>query len=282
MGISGSEISKEAAKIIIMDDNFSTIVSGIEQGRLLFDNLKKVIGYLLPAGCFAEILPVLAYVFFGLPLPLTTLQMVIICLGTDAIGSIGIIYEYPESDLMKRKPRNSSVDHLISLSAILKIYIQTGMMQSIIAFFMYFYTMSSYNVDISQLLFAYGSWNSNGTYAGVSLAVRNEALSYSQTGFFVALVMTQLINLLTVRTRFQSGFKQRFRPSLFLFMAAEMLIVVLFCYIKPLQPFLGSTNAHWYHFVFPVILGSAIFIIDEFKKFLVRKYPHSCLINLVW
>lgn len=155
-------------------------------------------------------------------------------------------------------------------------------MQSSIAFFMYFYTMSSYNVDISQLLFAYGKWNQNGTYAGVSLSVRNEALTYSQTGFFVALVMTQLINLLTVRTRFQSFFKQHFRHSLLLFMAGEFLIVILFCYIKPLQPLLGSTNAYWYHFAFPLLLGSSIFIIDELKKFLVRKYPKTCLVNLVW
>jgi sodium/potassium-transporting ATPase subunit alpha len=89
--------------VIIIDDNFATIVNGIHQGRLLFDNLKKVIAYLLPAGCFSEILPVLAYIFIGLPLPLTTLQMIAIFLGTDIIGSMGMVYECQESDLMKRR-----------------------------------------------------------------------------------------------------------------------------------------------------------------------------------
>ena len=55
MGIAGSEVSKEAANIVLMDDNFATIVNGIEHGRLLFDNLKKVIGYLLPAGLFISL-----------------------------------------------------------------------------------------------------------------------------------------------------------------------------------------------------------------------------------
>lgn len=111
MGLTGSEVSKEAAKVkldelviskvyeskskiylkvIIMDDNFATIVSGISQGRLLFNNLKKVIGYLLPAGSFSEILPVLAYVFLGLPMPLTVLAMLVICLVTDVFGALGL------------------------------------------------------------------------------------------------------------------------------------------------------------------------------------------------
>lgn len=93
-----------------MDDNFATIVSGIAQGRLLFNNFKKVIGYLLPVGCFSEILPVLSNVFLGLPTPFSTLAMLVICLMTDILGSVGMVHEYLESDIMKSKPRDASVN----------------------------------------------------------------------------------------------------------------------------------------------------------------------------
>ena len=277
MGITGTEVSKEAAKVIIMDDNFATIVNGISQGRLLFNNLRKVIGYLLPAGCFSEILPVLSNVFLGLPMPLSTLAMLVICLITDILGSVGMVYEYPESDIMKRKPRNASVDRLISFTGILKVYIQIGLLQSIIAFFMYFYTMAQYGVDGTQLLGAFENWTNNGTFAGVDLNTRNEALTVASTAFFVSLVMTQLINLLTVRTTYQSFFKQKFRPTLLLFMLGEIIVVVLFCYIPPLQPYFQTANVNWYNFAYPLGMGLSIFIVDEIKKLLFRRYPNSCV-----
>jgi sodium/potassium-transporting ATPase subunit alpha len=282
MGIAGTEISKEAAQVIIIDDNFSTIVNGIRQGRLLFDNLKKVIAYLLPAGCFSEILPVLAYVFIGLPLPLTTLQMIAICLGTDIIGSLGMVYEHQESDLMKRKPRNAAVDHLISYETVLKIFFQTGLIQSTIAFFMYFFTMFEYGIDINQLLFAFEKWQTAGDFAGANLQTRTEALRQAQTGYFVALVMTQIINLFTVRTRYQSFFKQKFRASLILIAIGEISIVIFLCFTTPLYTYLGTSYANWFHFVFPLIMGLSIFVVDEFKKLLVRKFPQTSLVKLAW
>jgi sodium/potassium-transporting ATPase subunit alpha len=241
-----------------------------------------VIGYLLPAGCFSEILPVLSNVFLGLPTPLTTLAMLVICLMTDILGSVGMIYEYPESDIMKRKPRDASVDRLVSFKGILKIYIQIGVIQSIIAFFMYFYTMKEYGIDGTQLVGAFEKWSNNGTFAGADLDTRNNALKAASTAFFVSLVMTQLINILTVRTTYQSIFKQRFRPALLLFMLGEVVVVVLFCYIPTFQPYFQTVNMNWYNFVFPIGLGLSIIIVDEIKKLLFRKYPNSFLRHLIF
>lgn len=102
MGLCGSDVSKEAANMVLLDDNFTTIVRGIEEGRLLFDNLKKVLCYLLPAGTFSEILPVLAFVFLGMPQPLSTFLMIVICVGTDMCGSLGLVNEHAELDIMRR------------------------------------------------------------------------------------------------------------------------------------------------------------------------------------
>jgi sodium/potassium-transporting ATPase subunit alpha len=91
MGIAGSEVAKEAADIILMDDNFSTIVQAVEEGRLVFDNLKKAIAYGLSAK-LPEILPFLSFVIIGLPLPLSTVLVLCIDIGTDLIPGIALVY----------------------------------------------------------------------------------------------------------------------------------------------------------------------------------------------
>merc|ERR1719159_64365 len=97
---SGSEVSKEAADLIILDDNFSSIVKGIEHGRRCFANLKKVIIYLLPAGSWSEMVPVMANVFLGIPLALSSFLMVVICVCTDVPPSLAMVYEKSEATIM--------------------------------------------------------------------------------------------------------------------------------------------------------------------------------------
>merc|ERR1712228_406782 len=84
MGIAGSDVSKEAADMILLDDNFATIVTGVEEGRLIFDNLKKSIVYTLTSN-IPEILPFLTWVIMGIPLPLSTIAILLIDLGTDMV-----------------------------------------------------------------------------------------------------------------------------------------------------------------------------------------------------
>lgn len=92
MGITGSDVAKGAADMILMDDNFATIIVGIEDGRVIFDNLKKSIAYTL-ASNFAEIMPFLVYVVFGFPLALSTIAILCVDLGTDIAPSIAFAYE---------------------------------------------------------------------------------------------------------------------------------------------------------------------------------------------
>ena len=86
MGISGSEVSKQAADMILLDDNFSSIVTGVEEGRLIFDNLKKSIVYTLTSN-IPETTPYLAFIVAGIPLPLGTITILCIDLGTDLVGT---------------------------------------------------------------------------------------------------------------------------------------------------------------------------------------------------
>ena len=98
---SGSDVAKNAADVILLDDDFCSIVNGIEAGRLIFDNLKKMIAYAL-APNMPELLPYCALILFQIPVPLTTVFMLLICLGTDMVPDIALAYESPELDIMLR------------------------------------------------------------------------------------------------------------------------------------------------------------------------------------
>ena len=109
MGIMGSEVSKAAADMILLDDNFASIVNGVEEGRLIFDNLKKSIAYTIQSN-IPEITPFLAFMIMGIPLALTTILILAIDLGTDMIPAISFAYETAEADIMTRPPRNAKTD----------------------------------------------------------------------------------------------------------------------------------------------------------------------------
>ena len=112
MGIAGSDVSKEAADMVLLDDNFASIVTGVEEGRIIFDNLKKSIAYTLTSN-IPEISPFLLFIILDVPLPLGTITILCIDLGTDMVPAISLAYEPPESDIMKRKPRSAKTDKLV-------------------------------------------------------------------------------------------------------------------------------------------------------------------------
>lgn len=103
----------QAADMILLDDNFASIVVGVEEGRLIFDNLKKSIAYTLTSN-IPEISPFLTYILFGIPLPLGTVTILCIDLGTDMVPAISLAYEEAESDIMKRQPRDPLHDKLVN------------------------------------------------------------------------------------------------------------------------------------------------------------------------
>merc|ERR1719167_752138 len=137
MGIAGSDVSKQAADMILLDDNFASIVTGVEEGRLIFDNLKKSIAYTLTSN-IPEISPFLLFIIADVPLPLGTVTILCIDLGTDMVPAISMAYEQAESDIMKRQPRNPFTDKLVNERLISMAYGQIGMIQASAGFFVYF------------------------------------------------------------------------------------------------------------------------------------------------
>lgn len=151
MGISGSEVSKEAADMIILDDNFATIVNGIEEGRLIFDNLKKSVYYLLTSN-IPEILPFVLFVALEIPQVLSVMAIILIDVGTDLWPGISLAYEKPESDIMTRKPRDMRKDKLVNSRLICITYFQIGVLQAAAGFTCYFFLMSTYGFFVRDVI----------------------------------------------------------------------------------------------------------------------------------
>jgi sodium/potassium-transporting ATPase subunit alpha len=159
MGIAGSDVSKQAADMILLDDNFASIVTGVEEGRLIFDNLKKSIAYTLTSN-IPEITPFLIYILTDIPLPLGTITILCIDLGTDMVPAISMAYEKAESDIMKRKPRDPLNDKLVNERLISMAYGQIGFIQATAGFFSYLIIMAENGFWPSRLIGIRRSWES--------------------------------------------------------------------------------------------------------------------------
>lgn len=151
MGITGSEVSKQAADMILMDDNFASIVAGIEEGRLIFDNLKKSIAYTLSSN-IPEIAPFLMYITIQIPQALSTIIILFVDLGTDMVPAISMAWENAESDIMRRPPRNAKVDRLVTTKLIFFAYLQIGVIQALAGFFTFFVVMHDYGFPAHILM----------------------------------------------------------------------------------------------------------------------------------
>lgn len=149
MNLSGSDVTKDAADMILLDDDFASIVIGVEEGRKIFDNLKKTIVYLLTSN-ITEVFPFFALIVFSLPLPLSPIYMLIICIGTDIWPALSLAYEEAELDVMTRHPRNKA-DHLVSIRLILIAYLQLGVIATSAGFLGYFTTFNYFGFPVKTL-----------------------------------------------------------------------------------------------------------------------------------
>merc|ERR1711931_307127 len=158
MGIAGSDVSKQAADMILLDDNFASIVTGVEEGRIIFDNLKKSISYTLTSN-IPELSPFPMFILIGIPLPLGTVCILFIDLGTDLVPAISLAYERAESDIMKRQPRCPIKDKLVNERLISLAYGQIGMIQAVSGFFTYFVIMGENGFRPSHLIGLRSQWD---------------------------------------------------------------------------------------------------------------------------
>nr|CAH0111942.1 unnamed protein product [Daphnia galeata] len=256
MGIAGSDVSKQAADMILLDDNFASIVTGVEEGRLIFDNLKKSIAYTLTSN-IPEISPILD------------------------VPAISLAYEESESDIMKRRPRNPFTDKLVNERLISMAYGQIGMMQASAGFFTYLVIMAENGFKPDLLLGIRKRWDSRSvndledSYGQEWTYDARKQLEYTcHTAFFVSIVIVQWADLLICKTRRNSLFQQGMRNHVLTFgLFFETAVACFLCYTPGMDKGLRMypLKINWWGPALPFSL--LIFIYDETRKFILRNNP---------
>jgi sodium/potassium-transporting ATPase subunit alpha len=150
MGIVGSDVAKESAKVILMDDNFASIVNGIAEGRLIYDNLKKCIIYVL-VHITPEFVPFVLFVALQIPLTLQVIMILVIDLGCDMFPAIALAYEGMEGILMEKPPRSTVTDRLASWRLWLMGYVWLGGIETALCFFTFFMILYEYGFIATDL-----------------------------------------------------------------------------------------------------------------------------------
>ncbi|KAI1703871.1 e1-E2 ATPase domain-containing protein [Ditylenchus destructor] len=280
MGITGSDVAKQAADMILLDDNFASIVVGIQEGRIVFDNLKKSIAYTLSSN-IPEIMPFLVYIMLGLPLPLGTVTILCIDLGTDMLPAISLAHEQAESDIMKRKPRDAKHDRLVNIRLISLSYLQIGVIQALAGFFAYFWVMAENGFLPWDLYQIRSKWDSRGvndlvdSYGQQWTYENRKILEYTcQTVYFVSIVIVQWADLIISKTRRNSIIHQGMNNWMLNFsLIFETCLAAFLCYCPYLDIALnmyGLRFAWW----FPAMPFAIIIVLyDETRRFLIRRYP---------
>ncbi len=185
MGQTGTEVAREAADMVLVDDNFATLVAAVEEGRVIYGNIRRFIGYVLTSNV-PEILPYIAFVLLGIPLPLPVLLILAIDLGTDMAPAIALASEPAETDVMTLPPRSPS-ERLLSRSLLLSSYLLWGMIEAAAGFAAYFWVLLR------------GGWR-----LGDQLSRAEPLYGQAIAAFFAAVVICQVANVFVWRTTHQS------------------------------------------------------------------------------
>ncbi|CAH1282924.1 unnamed protein product [Diabrotica balteata] len=279
MGISGSEVSQQSADMILLDDNFASIITGVEEGRRIFDNLKKSIAYTL-ASNVPEILPFLGFVLLNIPLPLGVMAILCIDLLTDMLPAISLAYEKAESDIMSRPPRNPKKDKLVTRKLYFLAYGHIGMIEALCGFFVYFAIMAENGFMPRDLFGLRARWDSENvndlmdSYGQEWTYEHRKELEYTcYTAFMISVVVTQWADLIVCKTRVNSIFVQGMgNMVLNISLIVETVVACMLSYIPGMYylKFYPILFRWWcYSFPFAVFL----FIFDEFRKWRLRKNP---------
>ncbi|PWB96508.1 cation-translocating P-type ATPase [Salinibacterium hongtaonis] len=256
MGITGTEVTKEAARMILADDNFATIVAAVRQGRVIFDNIKKFLRYLLSSNV-GEVLTVFLGVLFAgviglteasedsLVLPLLATQILWINLITDSAPALAMGVDPEVDDVMARRPRKLT-DRAIDArmwGGVLSI----GLVMALVTLF---------SID---LLLPGG------------LVDGSENLDVARTAGFTTLVFAQLFNALNSRSETSSAFRKLFaNPWLWGAIALGVLLQIAVVEVPFLQVAFGTASLDLDHWLLCFALASVVLWFDEVRKFILR------------
>lgn len=241
MGITGTEVAKGAAKIVITDDNFATIVHAVEQGRLVYGNIQKLLLFLF-ATSLDEVLILLGALLFGYPLPLAAVQILWINLVTEGTLTLNLVMEGPEGDEMRRKPIRSD-EPLISREMLHRMAVMVP--TSVTATLGYFIWRLSTGAPFEVV----------------------------QTETFTLLAVCQWFNVVNCESSTRSALRLGLLKNRWLLggLVLANLLQLAVVYTEPMNRLFHTTPISWMHFIIIGAVASSVLWTEEVRKWLVRR-----------
>ncbi|QEY63122.1 cation-transporting P-type ATPase [Metapseudomonas lalkuanensis] len=242
MGLSGSDAAREAADMVLLDDNFASIVAAVEEGRAVFQNIRRFMSYILTSN-IPEVVPYLAFVLFRIPLPLTVVQILAVDLGTDMLPALGLGAERPDREVMQRPPPSRN-DRLLDRRLLARAYLFLGPMEAAAALAAFFFVLRN------------GGWQ-----YGETLAPDEPLYQVATTACLAAIVVMQMMNVFLCRSERGRpfGFGSP-NPLIWAGLVCEVALILFIVY-APLGNWLFGTAplpvSAWL-FMIPFVLAMAL------------------------
>jgi sodium/potassium-transporting ATPase subunit alpha len=309
---SGTSVAKEAGQLILRHDDFNSIVAGIQEGRLIFENLKKCICYVL-ASNIPELIPFLLFIIIKIPLAIETIMILLVDVGTDLAPAISLAWEMEENETMKLPPR-SEHDHLVGLRLMLVAYLYIGIIQTFCSYWAFYWVFYDHgftvsdtvgagvqyrdkwdDMSIDQQIFFKNMCLNNVIYQTDHVAALGknckqdfkdymvDLLAVAQSAFLMTVVWAQIACIFVRKTASETVFSwKRFTNNIPLFwsLLIEIAVIIIVVYVP------GLNNALLLTHVPPVYASTAlwviplIFILEEIRKYFIRIYPGGCIDNI--
>lgn len=255
MGVTGTDVAKDAADMILTDDNFASIVAAIEEGRTVYSNIQKFLIYILNSN-LPEAVPSALFLFSrgAIPLPLTVMQILTVDLGTDMMPALGLGSEKAEPGIMDKPPRARDA-HLMSKTVLWKAFAWYGLIASIISSGAYFF--------VNHL----NGWPLKG------LATSGNTYVMATTMTLAAIIFCQIAAAMNCRTENASVFKAGlFANKLVWFgIVFEIFLLALLSYTPFLQELFHTGPLAPTDWIFLAIIPIPLFLIEEGRKWLNRR-----------
>jgi len=267
MGVTGTDVAKEAADVILINDSFAAIVTAIEEGRAVYDNVRKFVTYIF-ASNVPEILPFIATALFHIPLALTVIQILAIDLGTDLLPALALGTEKPEPNIMRRPPRRRDQPWL-DYGLLARAFLWLGGIEAGLCYLGFFlvYAAAGYmdGLDFAQL-----GW------LPVSLEPA-QVYRLATTVFHVGVVMAQIGNAFTCRTETEKVHRLGWFSNWFLLfgITVEVILIVVINTFRPLAELFGHTSLTPVCWIGLSLYAPILYGLDRIRKSIARRMPHT-------
>ncbi len=259
MGRTGTDVAREAADMVLLDDNFASIVAAIEEGRAVFRNIRKFLTYILTSN-IPELLPYLAFVLFQVPLALPILLILAVDLGTDILPALALGAEPPAEGTLREPPRAPG-ERLLTRRLLLRAYLFLGPMEAVASLSAFFFVLRQ------------GGWR-----YGDASGVLDPLYRSATAACFVAIVLTQIVNLFLCRgDRDESTFgrSSRHNPLLIGALAVEVMLALAIVYVPWAQELFGTAPIPAGAFLFMLPFAAGMLTLEEARKAVARRFARN-------